>query len=367
MKKTTFAGTILLIAVMGCGLMPAAGPLEESPAADGYIDTHMHLGGLADFGVRPSLETYLAAAENLVRTMDELEIEKAVVVTVPAKTPGGGTGVGDREFIIEAVAQHPGRLFLMDGGATLKPIIEATDPSAVTPQLQADFERQAEEILDAGAIGFGEMISLHFCLSANHSYQWTPADHPLFLALADVAARRDVPIDIHMEVVPEEIPTPANLLQACSQNPARLPASLSAFERLLAHNREAKIVWQHIGWDNIGYMTVELLRSLLEAHPNLYLSLRVEQRTVTVGSQNQPMPNRIVDEAGRIKAEWLALIADFPDRFLVGSDEFIGSAGGLTNRPSASFRQTWAMIAQLPPDLARKVGRENALRVYGLK
>ena len=86
-----------------------------------------------------------------------------------------------------------------------------------------------------------------------------------------------------------------------------------------------------------------------------------------MGDPSLPMRNRIVDEGGQIKPEWLALIADFPDRFMIGSDEFVGSRGGATTEPRASFQQTWVLVEQLPPDLAGKVGHDNALRVYGLK
>lgn len=298
--------------------------------------------------------------------MDARGIAKSLVVTVPAKGERAASE-GDRQKIIDAVRAHPGRLFLMDGGATLKPFIEAIDSDAVTPAIRADFEKKAEAVLASGAIGFGEMILMHFCLGERHSYQSTPPDHPLFFVLADVAARRNVPIDVHMEVVASEMATPANLRSACSKNPERLPASLPGFERLLNHNRKARIVWQHIGWDNSGQMTVALLRELLGNHPNLYLSLRVEKREDQVGSKGALMPNRIVDESGDIKEEWLALIREFPDRFMIGADEFVGSKGGLTTEPIASFQQTWSMFDRMPADLKVKIGRENAARVYRLK
>ena len=160
------------------------------------------------------------------------------------------------------------------------------------------------------------------------------------------------------------MPAPDNLSRACSLNPAVIPATIPAFERLLAHNREAKIVWQHIGWDNTGYMTAELVRQLLEAHPNLYLALRIEERDEQVGNGG-PMPNRIIDKQGQIQAEWLALISDYPDRFMIGGDEFVGIPGRTPNRPQ-SFAETWPILDQLPPDLAQKVGRDNAARIYNL-
>ncbi|MFQ5420559.1 MAG: hypothetical protein ACE5EY_09370, partial [Anaerolineae bacterium] len=164
--------------------------------------------------------------------------------------------------------------------------------------------------------------------------------------------------------VPATMNTPANLLRACDKNPATLPATIPPFEELLAHNRDANIVWQHVGWDNIGYMTPVLVQALLEKHSNLYIALRVEARPFVVGGSD-PMSNRLVDSNGQLKAEWLAVITAFPDRFMIGGDEFVGIPGLTPDKP-ASFAETWAILNQLPPDLAAKVGGENAARIYRL-
>ena len=86
------------------------------------------------------------------------------------------------------------------------------------------------------------------------------------MLLADIAAENNIPIDLHMEAVPKDIPTPVSMLKASSRNPDILKANIQGLGRLLVHNRMAKIVWQHIGWDNIGYMTIELLTDLLKQH-----------------------------------------------------------------------------------------------------
>ena len=50
-------------------------------------------------------------------------------------------------------------------------------------------------------MGSGEMLALHLCMSKRHSCQIASPDDPLFLLLADIAARHKVPIDHHMEAV----------------------------------------------------------------------------------------------------------------------------------------------------------------------
>ena len=77
------------------------------------------------------------------------------------------------------------------------------------------------------------------------------------------------------------------------------------------------------------------------------------------------MPNRIVDGQGKITAAWRALLEEFPDRFVIGTDEFFCVPGNASAAPQ-SFEETWRILEQLPADLAKKIGRENAERVYGL-
>ncbi len=362
------------------GAMPAS---AESPEAgtQGRIDTHMHLsavmagrggppGGRSPGSRRPdgsaglSAEDYAAAARRLIEMMDLRAIEQALVVVVPSKR-GRDDAETDYREIHDALRPHAGRLRMMAGGARLGALLLASDPAAVTDRQRRELEQTARQLIAAGAAGFGEMLSMHLCMSKSHHYLYIPPDHPLYLHLADVAARLDVPIDLHMEAVPEAVPMPANLRRACADNPQTLPATTPALERLLAHNRDARVVWQHVGWDNAGFNTVELLRRLLETHPNLYLGLRVEDRLQQVGGGG-PMANRVVDSGGTIRPEWRQLIADFPDRFVIGSDEFVTPADSRRRWPQ-SFDETWPIVDQLPPDLAAAVGRDNAVRIYKLK
>ncbi|MFQ6089255.1 MAG: amidohydrolase family protein [Candidatus Methanofastidiosia archaeon] len=353
---------LLLGSLAGC-LRNTTGPIEspedEKSRVIQFIDTHIHLDGI--YRSKATLvKDYETATENLIALMDRYDIDKALIMPPPQgpRQPGAY----DYQNLLGVMRKHSNRLYLVGGGGTLNPFINDTEEVEVTEELRAEFEEMAEELIAAGAVAFGEMTALHLCMSERHHFIETPPDHPLFLLLADIAARHDVPIDLHMEAVSEEMPTPSGLLQKCSKNPSTLPATIPAFERLLAHNRDAKIVWQHIGWDNTGNMTVELLRRLLEEHSNLYLSLKIEERGFMVGSQ-KPMPNRIVDEKWQVRSEWLELIGDFPDRFMIGSDEFIGIPGRTPRRPQ-SFEETWSILNQLSEDLAYKVGYENAARIY---
>lgn len=58
----------------------------------------------------------------------------------------------------------------------------------------------------------------------------------------------------------------------------------------------------------------------------------------------------------KIKPDWLKLLQDFPDRFIIGSDQ---------HYPESKGAQRWQAVVllfnQLPPDLRKKIGTENAL------
>lgn len=323
--------------------------IRQSSRMD-YVDVHMHLAG-ADFD---------AAAASLVAMMDRFNVAKSVVMPPPQEPdqPQGYT----YQRLLATIRKYPGRLVLASGGGELNPILVKTDPAKVTAGIRSDFERKAEEIARNGARAFGEMVALHFSFRDTHPFEQIAADHPLYLLLADIAARRDMAIDLHLEAVIQDQPVPPRLAKVSPRNPAVIRSTIPAFERLLAHNRGARVVWQHVGWDNTGQMTPNLLQRLLEAHPNLFLAIKVvrPQRELFRSGNN------IVDAERRILPDWLGLITRYPDRFVMGADEFVGSGRGFTAGPP-SFEDTWFLVDQLPADLRVKVGRENAMRIYGLR
>lgn len=369
-------GTILLLA------SPAV-----AREAKQYIDVHVHLRGtttsfmlgntggqrqpdsqgLAPRKARKARQTQQEnlemAAGNLIKKMNAYGVQQALVVVVP----GPVSNEHEEESLRQVVMKHPDRLKLMAGGAILSPYLQDIKPENVTEDDRARFRHIATQLLRDGAAGFGEMLSYHLSMADHHSFKYVPPDHPLYLLLADIAAEHNVAIDLHMEAIVNRRPMPENLQRASGKNPRTLEPTIPAFERLLGHNPKARIVWQHIGWDNTGDMTPELLDRLLSSHPNLYIALRVENRTQQVGNGPR-MLNRLVDEKGKLKPEWLVLIGKFADRVTIGSDEFFFPVKSeQSDRPNQSFEKTWSLLDQFTPELAQKIGRDNARRIYGLK
>lgn len=196
------------------GWPPAQSPVQ---APLPWVDVHMHLvgGRGGDFG---------GAVENAVREMDSFGIATAVILPPPQVDSQPFTY--DHTAYAGALRRHPGRFAFLGGGGTLNATIHRyADPAKVTERVKTDFAAAAERLLDGGASGFGEMASLHISAMTGHPYEFVPADHPLFLVLADVAARRDVPIDLHMDAAEGGMPTPPRW--AGGANPPTLPAPSS--------------------------------------------------------------------------------------------------------------------------------------------
>ncbi len=326
------------------------------------VDTHNHLFGRFGAPGRPAVIDYDGAARRALETMDRLGIRTLLILPPPFSLDP--VHPYDADDLAAVVRRHPGRFAFLAGGGSLNVMIqEAVRDGGVSPASARAFDRRARAILAAGAVGFGELTAEHLSMNPRHPYIWAPPDHPLFLRLADIAAEARVPIDLHMEAVAEARRPPGRL--AAPPNPARLTPNITAFERLLAHNRGASIIWSHAGWDNTGQRTVDLSRRLLAAHPNLYMSLRVAPRG---GGEGRGFETTPVGSDGTVKPEWQALMTAFPKRFLIGSDEFFPSPRMRIRRhPSTgSTGRTIKLLRSLPPALADAVGHQNARRLFRL-
>ncbi|MDH5511258.1 MAG: hypothetical protein OEZ32_13030 [Nitrospinota bacterium] len=395
MKKSGLLGVMVVAMAFASSLYFFSPEYASGLTGFGGIDTHMHLfsvsgkrrdmtpnrgasgsfqrpgGQKRDLGESrrpPSLlrgpdspveEEYKNAARTLLKLMDKRNVAKAMVMP-PPQYPGQ-PGVYDYKTLLPAIQAGGGRLILVAGGGSLNPLIMGTKADKVTQMDTDNFNMEAMQIVKAGAVAFGEMTALHVCKNEGHHYMAAPPDHPHFLQLADIAASHGMPIDLHMEAVPEEMATPQRLLEACSKNPRVLPPTIPGLERLLKHNRNAMIVWQHIGWDNTGQMTTQLLNRLLYAHPNLFLSIRILswQQTRREGH----FRNAITDPRGRIRPEWAELFSDHPGRFMVGGDGFVGE-NGFNNESSESFNESWRAINNLLEPARSKVSWKTAEHVY---
>jgi predicted TIM-barrel fold metal-dependent hydrolase len=317
-----------------------------------WIDVHVHL-------VPAQRRDFTGAVSAALDAMDQSGIRKMIVLPMPQNEAPSF----DCDDFVAAIKPYPMRFAFLGGGGTLNiRLQQAASQTVVSDALTRQFEQRANDILREGAAGFGEMAAHHLSHAPGHPYESVPADHPLLLLLADIAARNDVPIDLHFDVAAEDMRTPGWL--TTPPNPQVFHANVPAFERLLSHNTKARIVWAHAGSDMLGQWTASLSRKLLGDHSNLYMSLRLFP-----GQAPQNFPLLPI---GGIKPEWLSLLHDFSSRFVIGGDQFITSRAGQRGGPAAMFSQqapmtrqrTQAFLNSLPADLARKIGFENAMSIY---
>jgi len=316
------------------------------------IDTHVH------FDTKLQHMNFAGDAEDAIAQMDAHGVAMSFVMPPPEAL--ARVQPYDFDSLMFVLTKYPGRFAVMGGAGTVGRMIWATDPASVTDADRTRFRELAKTLVDSQIAGFGEIGIEHFALPAmgpTHPFEATAPDHPLLLLLADIAAENNMPIDVHFDVVPKDTDLPASLKSP--PNPAHLPENLTAFERLLGHNPKAKIVWAHVGGEPARMRSAELCRRLLAAHPNLYMSFRVER-----GNSD---PTWALAPNGSLKPVWRQLILDFPDRFVLGSDSFYtddpsmrrgGKAVGLDN-----FQK---LLAQLPPNMAIKLARDNAKAIYRL-
>jgi len=357
-------------------------PASQAPVP--WVDVHVHL-----IGGRGSQQDYAGAVDVALREMDRFGITTAIVLRPPQVE---AQSEYDSTAFVSALQRYPGRFAYLGGGSRLNRLLHRyADTAQVTDAVKRDFAAAAEKIIDGGAVGFGEIASLHISAAPGHPYQFVPADHPLLHVLADVAARREVPIDLHMDAVAGEMPTPSRF--AGRANPATLPDTLGGLARLLAYNPQARIVWAHGGSDPLGGMTTSAIGRLMDAHANLFVSLRIlgapvhtqvpillvdadEKLFVSLRIVGAPVPmlNKVLTEDG-LDPDWQKLLIRHADRFVIGTDSFMVSPAVRSSGPVVTFAErntpklqaTLRLLSLLSPDVARQIGRENALRLYRIK
>ena len=318
----------------------------EAPPSDEpihFIDVHGHFVPLGpEFPPKSKMAVKFGFAgmpvSEFIASMDRWGVDIFINELSPSSIWLGGT---EDDYGIPKLSElYPRRVFSLYGGKALRLLYRVVERGGYTASQEETFVRLIDQAMRSGKYkGFGE-IGLYHMETVKRANLTIKADHPWMLKLADIAAKYDVPIDIHMEATDE---------------------SLSALERLLDYNRRTKIVWAHAGWSELGHGTADVWERLMMRHPNLYGSIK--HRTPT---RRAPSPKvNICDRSGEIEAEWLRLFERFPDRFMIGSD----SGPGLFVKGGNDFRHLkhmQAFLHRLPKHLLGPIARDNAIRVFNL-
>jgi len=295
-------------------------PVVTTPFTGRYIDVHSH--------IRPDGMDYPA----LLAAMDKEGIDTMVIMEPPGAI--WIEGVTPAKYgIPDAGLQYPKQFITLYSGDAGKMLYTAVKTGSYTPEDETRYRALLIDAARSGTYrGFGEIGIRHIPPKGMpQTYDITvPADHPWMLAMSDVAAQYGIPVDIHMEATSDTV---------------------AGLERLLAHNRNTIIIWDHAGWGNTPDNTPALMRRLLSENPNLYTSIKFRQDMAGKGFLNSD---------GTINAEWLSVVKDYPDRFMMGSD----IKPGIWDNEFRQVKDHVSILSQLPADVQEKVARDNAIQIF---
>jgi predicted TIM-barrel fold metal-dependent hydrolase len=120
----------------------------------------------------------------------------------------------------------------------------------------------------------------------------------------------------------------------------------AAIDLLLAHAPTARLIWAHSG---IGGAPVERVRELMQRYPSLLGELSYRPG--------------LTDASGHLSAEWKSLLAEFPARFMIGSDTWVNSRWSEYEALMLAAR-VW--LGDLPPATAQRIAWRNAAELFGV-
>ena len=163
--------------------------------------------------------------------------------------------------------------------------------------------------------------------------------NPIISGLFELAAEFDVPVLVHTEF------SRANYLIDFCQVYA-----------------ETRFLWAHAG----SILPPEEVKRALDACPNLSVELSARDPWRHVA--------RKIDQDGELKPAWRALVVEYADRFMIGSDtvwpvERLNpwdepDTGWQELHRFIDFHRGW--LAALPRDVERKIRLENVREFFGL-
>ena len=111
--------------------------------------------------------------------------------------------------------------------------------------------------------------------------------------------------------------------------------------------QQTRLIWAHTG---IGGTPVARVDALMARYPLLMGELSYRPGLTCDG--------------GLLCPEWRALLLQYPNRFVIGSDTWVNQRWQYYDELMQGYR-TW--LGGLPPEVARAIGWDNAARWFGLK
>lgn len=304
-----------------------------------YSDAHLHY---VDFFQESAGMTQLLAA------MDANQIDHVMISGIPVakkwhedepKRPRYYAGDDAAAYWYSATDVHVAAAIKQLDPQQRKrfhPFLSGFNP--VDKNADAHIQRMLD--LDPGLWqGIGEVFTRHDDLTALTSGDTPRANNEAMTRVYHLAAKHDLPVMIH-----------SNITSKREKN----PLYLAELEEPLRNHPHTRFIWAHAGTSmEIHRHQVRMdfilptLQRLLGEYPNLYVDLS--------WSVLQPY---LLDEQGRPDAQWVALVEQYPERFMLGSDVV-----GRFNNLGELMHGFKPFLDALPAQVARKVARDNFLAI----
>ena len=187
--------------------------------------------------------------------------------------------------------------------------------------------------------GIGEVFTRHDDLTALTSGDTPRANNEAMTKIYHLAAENDLPVMVHSNITSKR---------------ERNPLYLQEIEEPLRNHPHTRFIWAHAGTSaeihrhqtQLDFLLPTLTR-MLEAYPNLFIDLSWSMLTLY-----------LLDEQGKPRPEWLALVKKYPERFMLGSDVV-----GRFNKLGEEMHNFVPFLDALPEEIAQKIARDNFLAI----
>ncbi len=181
--------------------------------------------------------------------------------------------------------------------------------------------------------GIGEILTRHDDLTALTYGEQARANHIALDAVYVFAAEHDLPVWIHSDVSSVWVQEPLYLYE---------------MEEAVKNHPQTRFNWAQAGISRRIVIPTILkeLRRMLKTYPNLWIDLSWVVYSMDVA------PSGIPNE------EWVAIVEEFPDRFMLGTDKV-----GHYEDYDEAISKYYIFLDALSPKTARLVATENFLRI----
>lgn len=324
----------LAFLLVGASLSPAAQAREYR-----YSDAHLHY---VDFFQESE------GMPALLRAMDEAGVEHAMISGIPVakkwhedepKRPRYYAGDDAEAYWFSATDIHVVAALQALPTSERKrfhPFLSGINP---VDKNAVNHVQRMLELYPGFWQGIGEIFTRHDDLTALTSGDTPRANNEAMARIYHLAAERDLPVLVHSNITSKR---------------ERNPLYLAEIEEPLRDHPHTRFIWAHAGTSleihrhqqQMDFILPTLER-LLQTYPNLYIDLSWSMR--------QPY---LLDEQGKPRQAWLALVERYADRFMLGSD-VVGRFTSIGEQMNGFD----AFLDALPEAVARKVARDNFLAV----